>query len=79
MAESILPPLSLERNSNILFNNAHKTVISAMAVQIAHFKSKENIQEVIKGYLCPFLISANNKLEGISNSVSEKSEQFKLI
>lgn len=76
MAESILPPLLLERNSNILFNNAHKTVISAMVLQIAHFKCKEYIQEVIKGYLCLFLIFASNELEGINNSVSEKSEQF---
>lgn len=47
-----------------------------MVVQIAHFKCKKYIQEVIKGYLTPFLIFANNELEGINNSVSEKSEQF---
>lgn len=50
MAESILPPLPLGRNGNVLCNNRPKPVISYKIVQIVHFKRKENIQEAIKEF-----------------------------
>lgn len=48
MEESTLLPLLLGRSGNILCSNRPKPLISFRTMQIAHFKSKENIQEVIK-------------------------------